>query len=270
MSAQTLVCTYGCTNDICQYACMHVCMYLCLCVFVFVSLYHCARQAVWRGGRALCVCVCVCVWSRCAWPPCAACCPSVLPSVCRLRPRSANSTTPQRERPRREGCWETEGRDGKKSERWMEGRKEEEEGERMGASGRGWREEGEGDYKAGSMEDGNGSKRKWERGKGRWVMGRESMHELAGNGRRGWSGEGGLLSGGHVAGMMPIQPPLLIYPVHSFPLFFPLSIHSLILTPPSPQCRLLWTCVTQPHSIMCLLHWVETQQWVTRGLQLGR
>lgn len=80
---------------------VHISLPVRICVCVPVSWYHSAivpgSPAVWRGGCA--PCVCLCAWSRCAEPPCAACCPSVLPSVCRLRPRFANSTTPQQEDP---------------------------------------------------------------------------------------------------------------------------------------------------------------------------
>lgn len=94
--------------NVCKYVCMYVYMYVCTCICVYLCLCPCStvpgRQTVWRGGRVgLCMCVCLCVflrvWSRCAWPPCAACCPSVLPSVCRLCPRSANSTTLRQEDP---------------------------------------------------------------------------------------------------------------------------------------------------------------------------
>lgn len=121
----------------------YVCINECLCVFVFVSLNHCARQAGsvmrWQSKALY---VCLCVWSRCAWPPHTACCPSVLPSVCRLRPRFANRTTPLQEDPG-ERCWEMRG--GMDRKREMEGRR------RWGREKR-WREEqieeGEGDYKA--------------------------------------------------------------------------------------------------------------------------
>lgn len=80
---------------------VHISLPMRICVCIPVSWCHSATvpgsPAVWRGGCALCVCLCA--WSRCAEPPCAACCPSVLPSVCRLRPRFANSTAPQQEDP---------------------------------------------------------------------------------------------------------------------------------------------------------------------------
>ena len=121
-----------------------VSVYICVCVPV--SLCHCARQAgcvAWWQSRALYVCVCVCVfvcvwcvcvcvWSRCAWPPCAACCPSVLPSVCRLRLCSANSTTPWQEDPGERDA-ERQGEGWKERERKMDGRRRrsEEQGGKM-------------------------------------------------------------------------------------------------------------------------------------------
>lgn len=94
------ICEYTNIWAFCMYG-MHERISLLCCVCVPVSWCHSATvpgsPAVWRGGCALCVCLCA--WSRCAEPPCAACCPSVLPSVCRLRPRFANSTAPQQEDP---------------------------------------------------------------------------------------------------------------------------------------------------------------------------
>lgn len=111
-----------------------------MCVLVFVSLYHRAtvpgRQTVWRGGRVglcVCVCACLCVWSRCAWPPCAACCPSVLPSVCRLRPRSANSTAPRQEDPGERDA-ERQGEGWKETERQRDGGEEERGGRAEGGA----------------------------------------------------------------------------------------------------------------------------------------
>lgn len=153
---------------------MYTCVSVCICVCVPVSPCHCARQAVRRVGRVgLCVCVCVCmcarvcVWSRCAWPPCAACCPSVLPSVCRLRPRSASSTAPWQEDPgerdaerRREGL--------KKREKERAGRRREEEwgGRAVGGAERR-------DYKAWGYGGWEEKRKKSGRGKGSGLWSRE-------------------------------------------------------------------------------------------------
>lgn len=117
----------------------------------------------------MCVCMCarVCVWSRCAWPPCAACCPSVLPSVCRLRPRSASSTAPWQEDPgerdaerRREGL--------KKREKERAGRRREEEwgGRAVGGAERR-------DYKAWGYGGWEEKRKKSGRGKGSGLWSRE-------------------------------------------------------------------------------------------------
>lgn len=148
MYVQVFACMPGFKAE-CMEVCMYVSMYVCTRVFVYLCLCPCitvpGRQPVWRGGRVrLCMCVFVCVWSRCAWPPRTACCPSVLPSVCRLRPRSANSTTPWQEDPGERDA-ERRGEEWKESERWRIGGR--------GGGGEGVRlerrEGGEGDYKAG-------------------------------------------------------------------------------------------------------------------------
>lgn len=101
------------------------------------------------------MCVFVCVWSRCAWPPRTACCPSVLPSVCRLRPRSANSTTPWQEDPGERDA-ERRGEGWKESERWRVGGRE--------GGARGVRLEGgaERGGRGGLQGRGIETKRKWE------------------------------------------------------------------------------------------------------------
>lgn len=121
-----------------EYMCVRMSefVYLCLCPCKIVLRRQAGCVLRWHS-KALYVCVFVCVWSRCAWPPCTACCPSVHPSVCRLCPRSANSTTPWKEDP---GEWD--------AERWGEGwkvskrRREGGGGEEVGGGGadgrRGW------------------------------------------------------------------------------------------------------------------------------------
>lgn len=132
---------HGFTTECC--VCERVNLCICFCVPVKLSQEGKQAGCVLRWhSKALYVCVYVCVWSRCAWPPCTACCPSVHPSVCRLCPRSANSTTPWQEDPRE---WDAErwGERWKVSKRQRGGRRE---GGREGGGGEevggaGWKEE---------------------------------------------------------------------------------------------------------------------------------
>lgn len=183
--------------------CKYVCINECLCVFVFVSLYHCARQAGsvmrWQSKALY---VCLCVWSRCAWPPHTACCPSVLPSVCRLRPRFANRTTPLQEDPGE-----------RDAERWGEGWTESERC-RVGGGGEERKDEGRSRYRRARgitrLDDRKGEKRK-----SKGVVVQETTYKLIGNGLCGWQWEGDVLNGGCL---------------YSFLLFLSLCINHFILT----------------------------------------